>query len=257
MLRYFIFALMLLYTINVQASMLFINYYMDNGFPEVIDAGGITNTTDSSIQTNGVLGTESYSAQVSYGSAKASASSSSGAEQVGAANTHAAWEDTLTINAAGFSGFISLSFSLSGSTAASMSEGTSAGAHYEMDIICADDLFYQRSGWSQGGDPLSDFTSTEKGILFGEAFDLRVQLGVYSGSNGDFDSGSSASATDIELILTGITITSTEGGDPIAASIVSGSGTVYPINAIPEPASASLLILSAAVFFIYRRILVS
>jgi len=238
------------FTVSVQAApQLTINYALEDSFPFTEDSGGVTNTTGSSLQDSGSLGDETYSSELSYGSAKISAHSFSAPLDYGISSVRSIWQDTLTVNATGFSaGFMDLTFALSGSPVATGDDAT--GSAYEVHIYYNLASFYDRSGGTAGGDPLTDFTAAGQGVTFGEALDLKVELGAYMLTAGT--GGGTASMTDLELILTDIKISATEGGDRIAATIDSASGTVYPV---PEPASTTMVLLSAIGFFAYRRVL--
>jgi len=237
------------FAINVQAApQLTINYALEDSFPFTEESGGVTNTTGSSLQDSGSLGDETYSSELSYGSAKISAHSFSAPTDYGISAVRSIWQDTLTVNATGFSaGFMDLTFALSGSPLATTVD---SGSAYEVHIYYNLGTFYDRNGGDAGGDPLTDFTADGQGVTFGQAFDLKVELGAYMLTAGTM--GGTASMTDLELILTDIKISATEGGDRIAATIDSASGTVYPV---PEPASTTMVLLSAIGFFAYRRVL--
>lgn len=262
-------ALILTCAITVQASQLVILHSMEDNPPSE-DWGSITNTTASSFSDSGSLGDESYSTEVSYGEAKTSANSSSSAgsydSDVGHSTATATWDDTLTFGNVGTNlfGNVSFTFAFSGLVSASASQGAESGANYGIEMHFSAIDYFRNGGQSAGdgassygGDAIDDFTvNTDYLIDLNQSHDFYFFFGTYIGASAGALSSASASATNMHLTLTGITVTDSEG-NPIAASLSSDSGTNYPIQAVPEPASAALLVLSGIGFYIFRRILIS
>ncbi|MCB1278493.1 MAG: PEP-CTERM sorting domain-containing protein [Prosthecobacter sp.] len=170
----------------------------------------------------------------------------------------AGWVDSLTIVGGSGLGSLKLYFSLSGSLAAANGgDSSNAQANYVLSGAVNGNSFSRfgqeiSSPASSGflGDAMTDFNVSGLNFTFGTPFDLNFSLEAYSSYSGSVAASSgSASASNLQLTLTGIEVYDQFNGLVSSPGIGSDSGIAY---GVPEP-SRVLLLASGTTSLLFRR----
>jgi hypothetical protein len=215
---------------------------------------------------SGSVGVNTFVGNVDYGSMVLSGSTSTNDDNPFSFISAGSWLDTITFTGAatGSIGFVQFLFTISGTLAASDSDGTAVGsafgaADWNVDVSLDGGVGFSSIAGTLGsntgasGSAFGDFATAQMNIEFGTAVEFEVSMSAAGIAEPDFDElvfeTASASVSNLTLTYTGL-IVRNFGGDMIGGAGVSG-GSGFDWAVVPEPSRA--LMMGLGIFGVVLR----